>query len=186
LEGVKVCEMDMTDDCVWTDAEGKATLMLPVGETGYTMDKEGYTPWMHPHTIPADGAAALSTIPAAQHTADGHNRVGSPYPMRGTGTIAVSTNPPFAGVTFELVAATGVAWYMDEEHGWSPDLSATTSRGAGGFTEVTPGDVQVKLGGTADGCTPVSSASGEEPNSIRVPVREGYVSVVGVVCPPPP
>ena len=91
LEAVKVCEMDRADNCEWTDTEGEVALMLPIGETGYTMDKEGYAPWMHPHTMPAEGVTVPTSIPTAQHAADGHNSVGSPYPMRGTGTVAVTT-----------------------------------------------------------------------------------------------
>ena len=51
--------------------------------------------------------------------------------------------------------------------------------------EVTPGEVQVILGGTADRCTPISSPAGDEPNSVWVPVREGYVTAVGVRCSTP-
>jgi len=182
LEGVKVCEMDR-DNCVWTDARGEAILMLPIGDAAYTMDKEGYAPWMHPHTVPPGGATAITGMNTAQRIADEHNRVGSPYPMRGTGTVTVKANPSlFAGVTLQLVAATGVPWYVDEEFHWSPGLTETTSTGIGGFTEVTPGEVQVKLGGTADNCIPISSPAGDEPNSVWVPVREGYVTSVGVQC----
>jgi hypothetical protein len=106
--------------------------------------------------------------------------------MRGTGTISVVMDPGFAGATFELAAATGAPWYMAEDYNWSPDLTATTSRGIGGFTEVTPGEVQVSIGGTAADCVPEFASPGNEPNSIRLLVKEGYVTAVGVICPPPP
>ena len=58
--------------------------------------------------------------------------------------------PGFAGVTFELVNATGQAYYYDEARNWSTALTETTDQGWGGFVEVSPGDrFQVIYGGTA-------------------------------------
>ena len=38
LEGVEVCQLDDTTNCVVTNADGEATLVLPVGQdTGYTI-----------------------------------------------------------------------------------------------------------------------------------------------------
>ena len=182
LEGVKVCQLD-TPNCVVTDAKGQATLMLPIGvETGFTKDKEGYGSWLIATVLSADGESRGTLMPSAQHLADMHNGVMSPYPMRGTGTVSVGARQ---GATFELVAATGNPWYFSEEYEWSSDLPATTSLGIGGFTEVTPGEVEVKAGGTANRCIPFLSDGwpGDEPNSIRLPVREGYVTHGIFNCP---
>ena len=184
LEGVTVCQLD-ADNCEVTNARGEATLILPVDqETGFTKEKEGYGSWLIATVISAPGESVGTLMPTAQHLADMHNGVGSPYPMRGTGTVGVWAGE---GATFELVAATGLSWYVDEEWNWNSDLAATTSIGQGGFTEVTPGEVQVKAGGTADRCIPVLSDGwpGDDINTIRLPVREGYVTHGIFNCPVP-
>lgn len=176
VEGVRVCQMD-TSNCVFTDESGRATLMLPVGEeTGFTKDKEGWGSWLIATVISANQEPRLTIMPTAQHLADMHRGVMSPYPMRGTGTVSASTGQ--VGATFELVAATGKPWYFDENYEWSSDLAATTSVGIGGFTEVTPGEVQVRVGGAAERCVLRASDSwpSDQPNSMRLPVREGYVT----------
>jgi len=185
LEGVRVCEMDSPSNCEETDARGEAILVLPVErETGFTLDKEGYASWLVGTVIEAKQTTLGTNMVTAQHIADGHDRVMSPYPMRGTGTVGLQLQPGFAGATFELVAATGTAWYMDEDFNWSPDLTETKSIGIGGFAEITPGEAQVRVGGAADGCISLGWPGGEV-NLIRAPIREGYVTLAGVTCPPP-
>jgi len=187
LEGVEVCDLDMTN-CVVTSANGEATLMLPVGQgTGYTVDKEGYAPFIFTTVLSLDGQRRANSIPTDQRIADQHDRLMSPYPMRGTGTIMVDVAFGSAGVTFDLAAATGKAYYLDEERIWRSDLTATTSEGTGGFVEVSPGEYQVNLGGTAQGCAarPGEGVPGDMEGSVRVPVREGYVSYAEVNCPLP-
>jgi len=186
VEGARICEID-TDNCVFTDANGHATLWLPIGETAYTRDGEGLAPWLQPIIMPEEGLPAESAeeVPTVQRIAAEHSRVGSPYPMRGTGTVGVILFPKFTGVTAELDAATGVPFYVDEEWNWDPDLSATTVRGRVGFTEVTPGEVQVNLGGSVDNCITGGYGWPSKVNSVRLPVREGYVTVVNVQCPLP-
>ena len=110
----------------------------------------------------------------AQRLADQHARLMSPYPMRGTGSIVLIAFPQLAGATFELVAATGKPYYHEGEEGlWNPDLTATTLPwGGGGFTEVTPGDHQINLGGTAQRCIahPELGWPSDDENSVRMPV----------------
>jgi len=187
LEGVRLCQMD-TENCILTDADGVATLMLPLGmPTGVTADKEGYEGLLVEYALEGE-ASFVRTLRPIQRAAEQHDRVGSPYPMRGTGTIVVGVDPVFAGATFELVGATGERFYHDEEEppNWDPELTATTSVGSGGFTELTPGEVQVKFGGTAEDCAARTPFwAGDEPNSIRVQVREGYVAAHRMDCPPP-
>jgi len=139
--------------------------------------------------MPADGFEPVKLdVTPVQYIAEEHDRVGSPYPMRGTGTVSVVMPIPYAGVTFELDAATGVPFYVDEEWNWDPDLTATTVRGRGGFTEVTPGEVQINIGGSVNNCIVRSDFYGWPSgiDSLRLPVREGYVTSVNVQCPLPP
>jgi len=188
LEGVEVCELDDTTNCRVTNANGEATLVLPLGQdTGYTMDKEGYARWLHPIRMEPDGHQGVFELVSAQRLADQHARLASPYPMRGTGSIVLIAFAQRAGVTFELVAATGKPYYHEGEDGlWNPDLTATTLPwGGGGFTEVTPGDHQINLGGTAQDCIahPDFGWPSDDANSVRMPVREGYVTLANASCP---
>ena len=132
--------------------------------------------------MPAEGNSGTLKPLTEQYIAEMHSRVMSPYPMRGTGAVWVIFDPPLAGATVELDAATGVRFYLDEESNWYPDLTATTARGRGGVTEVTPGEVQVNVRGTADNCSIAFGWPSHGENSVRLPVREGYVTAVNMRC----
>ena len=189
LEAVELCELDTTN-CVITDAGGLASLELPTeGEVAYTAQKEGWTPTIFMEVMSPDSPSlrGLLMLPE-EYVAEEHERVGSLYPMQGTGTLQVGIEPGLDGVTLELMNATGTAWYLDEGPVWSTDLVATSDAVAafGGFTEVTPGVVEVKLGGTAaQGCTPTGAWPAEADNTLRVLVREGYLTTTASTCPGP-
>jgi hypothetical protein len=190
LEGVELCETD-TDNCVMTDANGEATLELPTErETGFTRTKEGYASYLLADVVPATGERYVYAMATDHRIAAEHDRLMAAYPMRGTGTILVGLRLPFPEATFELIGATSKAFYVDDDPEgdilWSQDLTGTTSWGSGGFVEVTPSEYQIKLGGTAQGCTPHRAWPGNDENSIRIPVREGYITHAAVNCPPPP
>jgi len=193
LEGVQLCETD-TDNCELSDDRGRVTIELPVGpEISYTLEKEGYPSYLTPDVIGPGGFAYLRGLPTDDWMAQQYDRVGSPYPMRFTGTIIISTGG-LAGATFDLVGATGTLFYGenftgpdDEVTDFSLDRMETAKDGMAGFTEVTPGDeYHVNFGGTALGCVPDLAWPGNNPNSIRLPVREGFVTRASVRCPPPP
>jgi hypothetical protein len=187
LEGVEICETE-TDNCVLTDAEGAATLQVPTGEeTSITMSKEGFAQYL----LPVVASEAPVPIPfgmaTEQRIEDMHALVMSPYPMEGTGDIAIVAEAGFAGMTLDLGDATGKVFYHDEEGNWDAGLTASTTYTGtprGGFTEVSPGVVQVELGGTAQNCVrrSVSGWPGDVANSARMPIRAGYQSQVQVTC----
>jgi len=208
LEGVEICEVD-TDNCVTTDEFGRADLDMPADqEVMITMEKDGYGPRLIPDVSdetwgPSGGTdtgpagwrmytdAQLATIA---------ERLGTTYPWQGgmVGLLWLSIpQAPHAGVIFAPVGSTidavGERFYYDSAtEQYSLDLEATTAVVAGhllplaegGFTEVTPGEQQFELGGTAGDCTrpswgwPVEGA----PNRIRVPVRDGYITYGSVIC----
>jgi len=203
LEGVRLCETDTTNNCPSSDARGRVTIELPHNqEYSYTLEKDGYASY-HIADMVTDAPAGYSyqrPLESDPLMARRHDSVGAYYPMRGTGTIIISVSPGFAGAMFELVGATSEPFYVDEdeERTWRPDLTETTSAATGGFTEVSAGEFKVRLSGSAqDRC--VTSIDTErdgfhffglgwpsdEPNTIRVPVREGYINVVSVECPLP-
>jgi len=186
LEGVEICETD-TGNCKLTDANGQAALELPLDEeVSYTFEKNGYGSYILADLVRSDGEQRGMGMRSDPHLKEQYDRVMSPYPMRGTGRILLQVSPGFAGVTFELVNATGQAYYYDEARNWSTALTETTDQGWGGFVEVSPGDrFQVIYGGTAERCVPYVGWPGEA-NSVWFPVREGYTTTVDMSCPPPP
>ena len=183
LEGVEVCETGTTN-CVVTNANGGATLLLPVDqEISYTLKKEGYAWMLHADVIPPDGVRARIGMAMDRSWAEAYENVMSQYPMGGTGGIGFFLTPSgFAGATFDLVEATGKGFYIDEEGNWNPDLAATASNGIGGFLEVAPGEFQIEVGGTAQGCVPDWGWPSDIKNSVRFPVQAGYITVARVTC----
>jgi hypothetical protein len=195
LEGVELCQAE-TRNCDLSDSLGRVSIQVPMNEEiSYTLEKEEYASYL----LADVSGGELNTLyqvfnlPNARERARQYEpeRLDSPYPMRFTGTIVVETIPPLAGVTFALVGATGKAFYVDEEDNWRLDLTATTcggsSRGRGGFVEVTPGEYQVELGGTAEGCVRQTWGwPGDRDNSVRLPVQENHTSYVVMTCGVPP
>lgn len=187
LEGVQVCEGDTDENCHFSNANGEVTIYLPVDqEIFYTIQKEDYDSILIAQVIPESGNRTFWVMWADGVSADFYKRVMSPYPRRGTGEIYIEIQEPFAGATFELVDATGKAYYSVENPDESPlDPTATTPRGVGGFVEVTPGEHEVKIGGTADSCSKGSGWPGDSETTVIVPVRGDYASYVILRCPQP-
>jgi len=190
LEGVEVCENNTTN-CDRTNADGQATLQLPIQqEVSYTLTKNGYASNLQAEvTDPADvGTGTNQTISpkitmwSDELRSNWFERLSSPYPQRGTGTIYVFMNPAIEGVTFELIGATGTAFYETALDDPRLDLEATTSMGTGGFVEVGPGDFQIEFSGAVSRCLPVRAWAGSAKNRIRVPVQAGYITVASVAC----
>ena len=72
-----------TRNCELTNANGEATLMLPIGETAVTSDKEGYSPRLVQLDVPAiRGLGEGDRFDFSNISQTVHDRVRSPYPMR--------------------------------------------------------------------------------------------------------
>jgi hypothetical protein len=176
LEGVEVCETD-TDSCATTDAEGHASIELMANqETSYTLTKDGYLPYLVP-VLPT--ATMTSTWPMlsdalGQQFAD---IMMTAYPWEG-GSISVAAFTLRAGVTHDLVGETAAEYYSDEDGVPVPvpTLTETTSFGRGGFVEVAAGEYEVEFGGTAIDCVRSFGWPSDAPNTIRLPVRDGYLT----------
>ena len=188
LPGVKVCEFNTTN-CEVTDDTGFAFLQMPTEqEVMVTVEKDGYGSLLGSEVVSADGSAFTSFAPKTDvRLGEQYERVMSPYPMaEGTGAIAltinglVEVNEP--GATFELIGNGGKAYYRDANKDWSLDLTATSTDGVGGFVEVTPGEYQIRVGGTAENCVVWRGWLSDLPNTVRVPVREGLTSVLRMNC----
>jgi hypothetical protein len=192
LEGVEVCQLD-TNNCVITGADGKGTVDLPIGEeVAYTTVKEGYASYLHAGVVPPVPLQVKFGMADDTRMSYLHDLVMSPYPMEGTGEVIFfevdldGPPGPFPGATLELIGSTGKAYYYNEDGDWDPDLTATTSNSLvpwGGFTEVTPGEVEVTWGGTAEDCILFKGWPSDKENTMRIPVMEGFTTVAEVTCP---
>jgi len=190
LEGVWVCESE-TENCEHSDASGRVTIELPIRlEISYTLEKEGYASFLTPDILGPNGSSYPRSLFTDDAMAEQHERVGAQYPMISKGSILIdTTRPPSAGVTFELVGATGTRFYMDEEGRWNPNLTETTLPvPRGGFVEVTPGEHHVRVGGTAIECDLRLAWPDDDEKGLRLrlPVREGFVTRASVQCITPP
>lgn len=179
LEGVQLCEGDTKQNCEISDASGRVTIHLPVGEIFVTLEKTGYDSLLIPLVHSEDGSTTSGIMWTTGLRAAFYEFYETVYPRDGRGEIKIDVRPiPFPGSTFDLVDATGKAYYDTDN---PLDDTATNHFGIGGFLEVTPGTFEVKHGGTADRCAvDWGWPSGE--NSIRVPVRANHVSQVLLTC----
>jgi len=187
LEGVEVCETDITTNCATTDPTGNATLELPSGQNvSWTLVKDGYGSVLFPtFTGPNFDPEFTTMMVTDEWLTDAFRGLMSPYPLVDEGMVWLFEVPAFAGVTFDLQNATGKQYYADENGNLSLDFDATTSFGQGGFVEVLPGEFEVEIGGTAQRCFPNWAWPSDEDNRFTIPVREGYMTVAGARCPPP-
>ena len=206
LEGVNVCQAD-TDNCFTSNELGRAALAVPFNqEIMFTFEKEGYGSRIFADVSDetfgpnanGDGAVTGVRMYPDDQLAAIAGQLGTPYPWDG-GMVGLTGWPAqTAGVTFTPVGSTidavGELFYFDAAtEQYSPDLDATTAfpapwrfpLAAGGFTEVTPGEQQFAFGGTADCSRPSYAWPGDAPNTIRIPVREGYMSYGSIVCDEP-
>jgi len=185
LEDVEICQAG-TNNCAMTDEGGMATLELPADqEISYTLVREGYASYLEATIVPEGGTITTRYLATEERIAEQYAQIDSPYPMEGTGTIFVEAVGAGAtsGATFTLIDGTGTAFYRDEAYDFSTELTSTTSAGGGGFSEVSPGVYQLELGEAASTCEHGAGWPGDAPNTIRLPVREGYNSRGGWVCP---
>jgi hypothetical protein len=187
LEGVEVCDL-ATADCAVTGTDGQAILEMPIEEeVSYTLTKPRYVPTLQVDVTELRYVNSGRVSPRAimwteERRSSWFDQLQSPYPQRGTGTIYVFTLPPIEGATFQLIGATGKAFYEAALDDPRLDLQATTSMGTGGFIEVGPGEFDIEVRGAATRCNPYRSWPGDGQNRIRAPVRAGHFTIVGAAC----
>jgi hypothetical protein len=123
------------------------------------------------------------------------DQLGVKYPWTG-GIVGLVINPSeVGGLTFAPAGTTagevGESFYYDsaiEAYGLVLDAGTEVALdwnlplGAGGFTEVTPGEQRFEFGGTAGNCVASWAWPGDTANTIRVPVREGYRTYGSMIC----
>jgi len=195
VPGVEVCVADTTN-CATTDAEGLVVLTLPANtETALTVIGEGYTPTLAPQTTTdADLTNIVTAVLTDALASLLAGVLGTPYPLGDLGLVAISAlvapatddDNGIAGVTYTLDQEP-TPYYLDENGFPTFDLMATTAPdGAGGYVELSPGEYEITLGGTASNCVVVSGWPGSDDSSIRLPVRAGFFTQAFVTCDPVP
>ncbi|MBW2548118.1 MAG: hypothetical protein JRE82_12985 [Deltaproteobacteria bacterium] len=199
LEGVEFCETDIAN-CTTSDANGQATLEMEVpadGRISYTYSKDGYMPGLRTDVVDEEFNAFIGEYGNFNITdetmTDRWAGMMSPYPMEGTGWVSVNAFVsdflpsflPVVGATFELVGATGKGYYDDPSGEPSLVLTETGISGGGGFIEVAPGEVEIRFGGTATNCVVLKGWPGSEANTIRMPVKVGFVTWGSMRCDAP-
>jgi len=178
-----VCQTD-TDNCVKTNALGRATLSLPgQSEISYTIEKEGYDRVLKPDVTDVDFLDDVKVALWPDELAkDWYEMAGSRYPLTNTGDVNIGILPTAPYATVDLVDASGERYYAEQWGSPNPELEATTMTGNAGFVGIAPGEFQIELGGWAQVCTPLLSWPGDKPNRIRFPVRAGYLTEMNVLC----
>jgi len=187
-QGVEICQAD-TDNCVTTDADGEAVLVLPANqEIAYTFEKEGYAPWVNgdvtDDTWRITGGSLFQVVSmiSDDQMARSAAPIETPYPLTG-GLLVLRAIPTRAGVTCEIDTETAKPFYFDEDNVPSLDLTATTSNGDCGFAEVTPGVHEIEFGGTAINCVASVAWPTDVANAIKVPARDGHLTYGSMKCP---
>ncbi|MGB5703182.1 MAG: hypothetical protein WBM48_10235 [Polyangiales bacterium] len=187
LAGVRICEVD-TNNCGVSDGLVPVELLVPANrEISFTQEREGYDPLLRSDVMPPGLTIVVPVMTPAAPVAEQFEGLMSPYPMEGTGAVFLivwggAAGDPIRGATVELVDGTGKRFYIDGEGTWSADLTATTVRGVGGFLEVAPGEAQVRIGGAATDCEVFRGWPGDEENTIRMAVQEGFTTSARVLC----
>jgi hypothetical protein len=193
FEGAEVCVAD-TSNCATSDVDGIAQLEIPANsELALLVTAEGYTPTLTPQTTSdQDINGQLTPLLSDETVTLLAGVLNTPYPPGDNGIVAISvltapvtgSNNGIAGVTITPHPEATV-FYLDENEFPTRDLSTTTApSGAGGLIEVAPGTWEIELGGTASNCVIVAGWPGSTDNSVRFPVRAGFITEGFVTCDP--
>lgn len=189
VPNAEVCVLD-TEDCTTTNADGLAMVALPSNaETGVTITANGFNPTVLTQTTDANFfpdqtttllSETIATTLAALLDID--------YPLAGTGVVALTTTfplPEAGGIpvtTLDLTDGTGTGDYITEDGIPTYDLTASSSFGGGGFVEVTPGIIEIDIGGSPGGCGVAQAWPGTTATSVRLPVLDGFFTSSLVYC----
>jgi hypothetical protein len=209
LEGVRSCVTyaDTTESCATSNASGRLVLEFRTNEEfTLTVEKEGYGSWIGGAYFGVNryGASWLPDVLYFGLLPDARleelaGQLETSYPWQG-GIVALvvadSSYTFLEGVTFVPVGSTvdqvGQVFYYDAAtQQYNLDLDETMAAadfplGQVIFTEVTAGVREFEVTGAIGDCYgPHFGLPGDEPNRIRVPVREGFWTWGRMECDPP-
>jgi hypothetical protein len=106
--------------------------------------------------------------------------MGTTYPWTDTGImiLRVYSEP---GVMFDLVGQANQPFYFIDGDTPSTELDATTADGRGGFTDLAEGQYQVEFIDNQV-CKAFTAWPGDMVNSVKVPIKAGYISWSSMAC----
>jgi hypothetical protein len=180
LPDVRICEVG-TDNCTSSNEDGRASLDFPgCEEVAWTFEKEGHNAFAGADVTDEtlDPGPFDWNLPPVETMEMFAEVLDTTYPWTGTHHRAI---PRRAGATYTLIDETTLGWYWNMG-GPDPDPTETTSSGDGGFVRLSPGDVEVEFGGTATDCVASLAWPSERPNTIRIPVFEGFTTYGSMRC----
>lgn len=188
IDGVEVCQFD-SYNCSATDASGEYELpVLKNRELEISYIKDGYGRVLvakRSGTEDFVADAVLATDAAMTSFADA---LDTPYPPAGTGFVSattyrgpVSDGTTLAGASYFLMGSGGLSYYLDDAGAPDQSLAETQDPGAGGFVEVAPVNVTLRVAGAAN-CTSADSWSAAGTNAFTLPVRNGFWTQSQVSC----
>jgi hypothetical protein len=188
IDGVEVCQFQ-SNNCSVTDASGEYELLVLKGrELEISYIKDGYGPVLVARRSGAEdfvGDAVLATDAVMTSFA---GALDTPYPPAGTGYVSattyrgpVSDGTTLAGATYSLTGSAGRSYYLDDTGAPDASLAETQDPGAGGFVEVAPVNVTLRVSGAAN-CTSADSWNAAGTNAFRLPIRNGFWTQSNVSC----
>ena len=202
VELVQVCQLDQptTRNCDTTDANGEFELELPGDiEATLTLVKEGFGSTLVSNVTDSDIITTGTIfIPTEAWLNDFAAALGIEFPECEEGefvcenAIALITtrdglsreDEPIAGVSYELLEGEGEPYYLDDNAIPDTSLDETQASGVGGFFNMPEiGKThEVRIDGAGDNCGPAAGWPGKDPNTVRFPVLDKFVTQVTVVC----
>lgn len=180
MPDAEVCEND-TDNCVMTDEEGMASIVLPSDtEVSYTITKEGFASYLW-SDVNTGGLEHWTWMFSEEEVTRLAGLVGATFPGTGDGLIVIRafTDP---GVMFDLVGEPNEPFYFVNGDTPSREIDATTEDRRGGFTDVAPGEYQIDVIGAPGPCKPFVVWPGDQDDRVKVPVKANHISWVSVTC----
>lgn len=188
IDDVEVCQF-RSNNCAVTDANGEYELqVLRNRELEISHIKDGFGPVLVARRSDGQdfvGDAVLATDAVMTSFADA---LDTPYPPMGTGFVSVTTyrgpvsdGTTIAGATYSLTGSDGGSYYLDDAGAPDASLTQTQAPGAGGFVEVAPVNVTLRVSGPVN-CTSEDSWIAAGTNAFRLPIRNGFWTQSNVSC----
>lgn len=187
LEGAEVCLLQ-TGECTTTDADGGYELIVPASTEGTLSFKaDGYFKQLAVGQTDAQDMTmrtaqlvpdSLASLVAAQ--------IGTPYPNEAQGIVTVfvynADGSRREGATLESMTGGGKVYFMTPANTVDISLTETSEAGFVGVAEVEPGDQTFRLGGTAGEHCESELGWSTDGDTVTVPVRGGFQTLISFVC----
>jgi len=194
VEEVDICVLDFGGlDCVMSDIDGKATLIVPAeAKVHITLVKESFVPALVGATTSAEGQAVTAPmIPAviaatiASLAEVELDETKGQMVLTAIGYSAPNTMvmPAMENVSFSLKPTSGIGpLYVAPNNAPDPSLTKTGPRGGALVFNADPGDYILTATHDTLPCTGFMAHAGSEANTYEMRVMKGYVTYMTTIC----